>query len=362
MIDENAQDNSTAKRCSHVTIRDVARLADTSVSTVSRYLNGSGHICKETSHRITNAMRALRYTPNIAARSLRGEGRKTVLLVVPDICNPFYAQIAKSAQWLLKDRGYAMVLFDSNDSLWEANAIKMAQEMFVSGILLASVNIQEDMVQKFSQTHIPVVLLCSIENSPFDMVHGDIANCMYIATHHLIALGHKRIAFAGGNSNLVHEHGRVDGYERAMREAGLPVDPKYRVEVGFSQTSGYECGRILASRRPLPTAVCCANDLIALGLMSAMNERGISIPNQISVIGMDNIPYDKVSWPTLTSVTNNGEQFAQESVRMLLERIEGIIDIEPRDVLVQRELIIRGSVTSYRETDQAGDTSSESNA
>ncbi len=332
-----------------MTIRDVAKAANVSVSTVSRYLNGAGNINKGSAHRIAEAVKALHYTPNVAARALRGESTRTILLVVPDICNPFYSQIAKSAQWLLKDRGYAMILYDSNDSLWEKNAFEMSQRMCISGVLLASINIQKETVQRLHNAQIPTVLLCKIEDSPFDMVHGDIRHCMYIATQHLIALGHRRIAFAGGKTNLVHEYGRIEGYVSAMQEAGLTIDPQYVVEVGFSQMDGYECGRTLASRRPLPTAVCCVNDLVALGLMSAFHERGITVPEQISVTGMDNIPYDQISCPSLTSVTNNGEVFAREGVRMLLERIEGIVSGEPRDVIVHRELIIRGSVAACKE-------------
>lgn len=350
MMREGTQEETYGGRenC-RITIRDVAKRAGVSVSTVSRYMNGMSNVGAATSRKIAQAMRELRYKPNIAARSLRCESGRTVLLIVPDICNPFYAQIAKSAQWLLKDRGYGMVLYDSNDSLWEANAVDMSQRMYVSGILLASLDINERLIRMFQETQIPVVLLCSVKDSPFDVVCGDISHCMYIATKHLIALGHRRIAFAGGKPSQVHEVGRRAGYERAMREAGLPVDPRYIVEVGFSQMGGYECGRVLTSRRPLPTAVCCANDLVALGLMSALRERGIAIPDQISVTGMDNIPYDQVSWPSLTSVTNNGDVFAREGIRMLLERIEGAVDTEPREVLVNRELIIRGSVAANRE-------------
>lgn len=330
------------------TIRDVAREAEVSISTVSRYLNGASNISTETSQKIGKVIERLRYTPNTAARSLRGTSTKSVLLVIPDITNPYYGQIARSVQWDLDRRGYAMMLFDSNSSLREEAAIEAAQHMGINGILLASLNIRANIIQKLLDTNVPVVLLNSYDNSPFDEVFGDIEQCTYVITQNYISLGHTRIAFAGGNPEYVHEMGRRNGYERAMREADLEIDPRYVVELGFLQSDGYECGRILAELSPLPSAVCCANDLIALGLMSALHEMGIAIPEQVSVAGVDNIPYGQISWPSLTSISNDAVAFARVGVRMLMERIEGKMVDCPRKVIIRREFIMRDSVAPYK--------------
>lgn len=331
------------------TIRDVAREAEVSISTVSRYLNGTNNISAKTSQKIADVIERLRYTPNTAARALRGTGTKTVLLIVPDVTNPYYGQIVRSVQWNLDQNGYAMILFDSNGSTREETAVEAAQHMGINGIMLASLNIQANIVQKLLDAKVPVVLLNSCDGSPFDAVFGDIEQCSYVITQNFIALGHTRIAFAGGNPEYVHEKGRRRGYERAMREAGLEVDPRYIVEVGFLQSDGYECGRMLAELSPLPSAVCCANDLIALGLMSALHELGISIPEQMSVAGVDNIPYGQISWPSLTSISNDAVAFARVGVRMLMERIEGKTVNGPRNVIIRREFIMRDSVAPYRD-------------
>ncbi len=328
-----------------ITIREVAREANVSTSTVSRYLARSGQVDQNTADRIAVAVKKLHYVPSIAAQSLRSRASKIVLLVVPDICNPFYSKIAKTVQILLHERGYVMTLYDSNESLQELSAVKIAQQMYASGVLLGSIDVKEPTIKELGESRIPTVGLNAYQEYPFDTVHVHGSEGTYIAVKHLIMLGHKQIAFAGGTPNSMIGLSRREGYIRAMGEAGLSVRDDWIREIGFSQSDGYEAGRYFARRNPLPTAICCANDQIALGLLAAMQERGIKIPKQVSVTGMDDIPYARISNPSLTSVTNDSVAFAREGVRMLFERIDGIATGAPRDVVVCHELILRASVS-----------------
>ena len=331
------------------TIRDVAREANVSTTTVSRYLNQSSHVDQNTASAIRQAVERLHYTPSIAAQSLRNRTGKIILLVVPDICNPFYSQLSKTVQHMLSERGYRMVLFDSNESRHENDSIALAKQMYASGILLASIDIQQPVIKSLLETAIPVVALNAHSKYPFDTVHVHGSMGCYLAARHLIALGHRQIGFAGGTPGTMIGKSRRQGYEKAMREAGLPVAKEYLYESGFSQYDGYEAGRYFARLSPLPTAICCANDEIALGLLSAMQERRIRIPDQISVTGMDDIPYARTSNPSLTSVSNDSNVFAREGVRMLFERIEGTVTGPARDVIVRHELIVRASVGAPRD-------------
>lgn len=332
-----------------VTIRDVARDAEVSTSTVSRYLNHSGNVDQQTAGRIALAMERLRYVPSIAAQSLRMRASRIVLLVVPDICNPFYSLMAKTVQKLLGDRGYVMALYDSNESMEEWESIRVARQMYASGILLGSVDVKKEVIADLQNANIPTVGLNAYREYPFDTVHVHGSEGSYLAVRHLIALGHRCIGFAGGTPHSMIADSRREGFERAMHEAGIPIDPKNVIEIGFSQSDGYAAGRYFAKLDVLPTAICCANDQVALGLLAAMQEHGVHIPQQLSVTGMDDIPYARISGPSLTSVTNDSVAFAREGVRMLFERIEGLVTGEPRDVVVRHELIVRSSVSVPRE-------------
>lgn len=332
-----------------VTIRDVARDAEVSTSTVSRYLNHSGNVDQQTAGRIALAMERLRYVPSIAAQSLRMRASRIVLLVVPDICNPFYSLMAKTVQKLLGDRGYVMALYDSNESMEERESIRVARQMYASGILLGSIDVKKEVIADLQNANIPTVGLNAYREYPFDTVHVHGSEGSYLAVRHLIALGHRCIGFAGGTPHSMIADSRREGFERAMHEAGIPIDPKNVIEIGFSQSDGYAAGRYFAKLNVLPTAICCANDQVALGLLAAMQEHGVHIPQQLSVTGMDDIPYARISSPSLTSVTNDSVAFAREGVRMLFERIEGLVTGEPRDVVVRHELIVRSSVSVPRE-------------
>ena len=332
-----------------VTIRDVARDAEVSTSTVSRYLNHSGNVDQQTAGRIALAMERLRYVPSIAAQPLRMRASRIVLLVVPDICNPFYSLMAKTVQKLLGDRGYVMALYDSNESMEEWESIRVARQMYASGILLGSVDVKKEVIADLQNANIPTVGLNAYREYPFDTVHVHGSEGSYLAVRHLIALGHRCIGFAGGTPHSMIADSRREGFERAMHEAGIPIDPKNVIEIGFSQSDGYAAGRYFAKLDVLPPAICCANDQVALGLLAAMQEHGVHIPQQLSVTGMDDIPYARISSPSLTSVTNDSVAFAREGVRMLFERIEGLVTGEPRDVVVRHELIVRSSVSVPRE-------------
>lgn len=327
------------------TIKEVAADANVSMSTVSRYINGYKLIHPSTALRIENSIKKLNYIikPSKIQKELE---IKTIFLIVPDIGNPFYSQIAKTVQYISQQNGYITIIYDSQESKNESEAIDVAIHAKVSGILLASIDIKPNIVSKVVESNIPVVGLNAYNNIPFDSVHVHGDEGTYLSTKHLIALGHKRIGFAGGTSNSIIGISRFEGFSKAMKESGLTIDEKQVIQLGFTQTDGYEAGMYFSGLKNIPSAICCANDLIALGLLSALQEKNIRIPEDISVTGMDDVPYAKISNPSLTTVTNNSESFGREAMRMLLDNINGIHYGKPRDIAIFHELIIRNSVRS----------------
>lgn len=336
------------KAPARATIRDVAQKANVSISTVSRYLNHTGYVETDTAKRIARAVEATNYTPSMVARSLRMQKSDVVLLVVPDICNPFYSGIAQTVQQLARKRGYVMALFDSSESEHESECIEIAQRMYASGILIASINMKMDVIHSLLQTHIPIVGMNSYQRCPFDSVHVDRPDGSYIATRHLLELGHKKIGFAGGTPQSTIGESRKDGYLQAMTEVGCFPSGHDVIEIGFSQKDGYEAGQYFARCTDRPTAICCANDQVALGLLAAMHACGIAVPERLSVTGMDDIPYASISNPGLTTVTNSSEDFASKATAMLIQRIDDAYTGPPRDIAISHRLVVRASTASPR--------------
>ncbi len=336
------------------TIRDIARQAAVSTSTVSRYLNKAGYVGDEAALRIAKAIEVTGFSPNLAARGLKTQKSPIVLLVVPDICNPFYSQMAKTAQQLVSARGFVLALFDSGgDSDREIAAAQLARQMNASGILFASIDAKQTVVNALLESRLPVIGLNAYGECPFDVVHVHSAGGTYLATRHLISLGHTDIAFAGGQPGTMIARSRLHGFERAMNEAGLPFGQTHIFEMGFSHQDGYKAGCYFSTLIPRPTAVCCANDLVALGVINALNDFGIQVPGDLSVTGMDDIPYGQTANPRLTTVTNDSDAFAREGTRMLFDRIDGKYDGAPRNLEIPNELIVRASTGPM---DRSGDT------
>ena len=327
------------------TIKDIAREAGVSVSTVSRALNNAGRVDADTKKRIEEIVERMGYRPSMTAQSMRTQRTRNILLVVPDIANPFYANMAKSLQRLVRKKNYILPLFNTNEILAEElRAIDTAKDISAGGIVFASVSSHRCIIDALKTVGAPAVLLNSYSACEFDTVHGELNLGTYLSTKYLIDNGHRRIAFAGGSTDSMIGFSRRQGYVNALLEAGINLEEKLTFEMGFSEDAGYKAGKYFSSLVNKPTAICCANDIIAMGVLAALHESGISIPEQMSVTGMDDIVYSRISSPPLTTVTNDGAEFAQNGFNLLFDRIEGRYDGEPREVILGRELVVRDSV------------------
>lgn len=328
-----------------VTIKDIARAAGVSVSTVSRALNSTGRINSSTQERIREIVDEMGYKPNMAAQSLKTQRTRNIFLVVPDVTNPFYSSLAKELQAFVGKKNYILTLFNTNEALQEElNAIRTAVEISAGGIVFASVSESMNVLMALREAGIPTVLLNSYGPCEFDTIHGEVNVGTYLSTKYMIEKGHTRIAFVGASTETIIGKSREQGYRNAMMEVGLNIDKRLIFEMGFSEDAGYKAGKYFMSLKHPPTAICCANDIIAMGVLNALHEEGMDVPRQMSVTGMDDIIYSRISNPPLTTVTNDSFLFARHAFELVFQRIEEKEPIEPREIILPRELVIRNSV------------------
>lgn len=332
------------------TIRDVAEVAGVSIATVSRFINQSGYVNGTTSQRIQEAIRETGYTPSIVARGLKTQHTRLLLLVVADICNPFYSRMAQTLQELTQQAGYFLLLSDTKGNPEkEVEALEIAAQMSVEGVLFATINDNKETTDTLSHGHYQVIGINGFRTgAPFDVVAVHHSGGTNLAVEHLIELGHRRIMFAGGTPGTMIADSRRCGYIAAMRKHELPADVHAMLEIGFSREDGYVAGRHFTRMPEIPTAICCANDLIALGVIHALNDAGLQVPRDVSVTGMDDIPYAEISSPPLTTVSNDSVLFAREAFGMLMERIQGKHELPPRRMEIPNVLLKRNSTDAPR--------------
>jgi len=327
-----------------VTIKDIASMAGVSVATVSRYLNNSGYIDASTAARIAAMISEADYRPSRTARSLKTHSSKNIMLVVPDISNPFYSEMASIINLKCRKIGYTVTLYNTGEAPdQELQALRLARDISADGIVFASVTAQDAVIAEAEKSRVPIVMVNSYDKCRFDSIHGSRYLGTYLATKHLIDLGHRRICFAGGIPGSVIAESRKRGYMMALEEVGIPLDDSLIFEMGFNIEAGKKAGRYFSALSPWPTAVCCANDMVALGVIGTFNELGILVPQDVSVTGMDNTPYSAIFSPQLTTVTNDSTEFGELAINALFERIDGKYDGPAREYVINRALVVRSS-------------------
>lgn len=305
-----------------VTIKDVAREAGVSVSTVSRVLTQNAPVKRETRERVQTAIKELGYSPNALARSLRKKFSRTIGLVIPDISNPFFPDIAKGVEDTAKEAGYHVILCNAgNNPQREEEAIQLLKERQVDGVILVSSSPVGAYLQKFSEMKI-VIVDRELQDMEVDTVICDNVSGSYLATRHLIELGHRDIAIVTGSMGLNTTRDRLLGYEKALKEKGLPVLEDWIWKAGFSFDHGYNVTEENLKTGNMPTAIFASSDIAAVGVISALEKHGLKVPEDISVVGFDDITLSTLVKPTLTTVTQPTYQMGKEAVELLVSGIK----------------------------------------
>lgn len=328
-----------------ITVSDIAARAGVSVMTVSRALSGKGYVAEATRERVLAMAQAMGYVANLGAKALKG-GRTHVLgLLVTDFESPVVAAIINAISRVVKLAGMDLILYDiaPNEGGQARPEVVPLLSSLCDGLLLILPGQHAEQLEHFQRTELPVVLVNYWRApTPLPVVRADNYEGAYALTRHLLDLGHRRIAFVRGTAYSGQSQERERGYTVALAQAGLSPAPELVVEGNFGQRSGFEQGLQLLDLAEPPTAVFCANDLMALGLLDAARARGLQVPKDLSLVGFDDIPAAAHTHPALTTVQQDYEQLGGSAVRLLLQQIEGGVQRGIR-VELQSSLVIRES-------------------
>ena len=343
-----------------VRLSDVAARAGVSVKTVSNVANGYLHVKPETRDRVQAAIDELHYRPNLSARSLR-QGRSGVIaLAVPALDMPYFAELTRAVVEAAAERGWT-VLVDQTDGLRERE-LEVASGLrghLIDGLILSPVGLEVDELER-SKEDTPLVLLGEkIAGGPVDHVAVDNVEAARLATDHLLGLGRRRVAAIGYQARADAASGvaplRRRGYERALAAAGVTVDAELTPQVaGYRRVDGAHAMETLLALPEPPDAVFCFSDLLALGALRVLAERGLRVPEDVALIGFDDIEDGRYSTPSLSTVAPAKDEIARHAVDMLHDRIAGRDAVPARDVRVGFEIVPRESTLGRGQTGPSG--------
>ncbi len=330
------------------TIQDVARFARVSTATVSRALSSPERVSEATRDRISEAVRVTGYTPNQSARSLRQKTARTILVALPDIGNPFFSVILDAVEREAAARGYGVLVanrFAGGDSGVRMRDYFMSNR--VDGLLLfdGSVDLEQLMMLTGEPTPFPLIVVCEeIPNAPFHTVKTDNGYAAERATRHLIELGHRRIGHVRGPQGNVLTVERESGFLRAMQAAGLDVRPEWMLPGAFEMEAGVIAAQHFMRLADRPTAIFAANDESAIGFISGMRQHGLDCPDDVSVVGFDDLALAAHVWPPLTTMRQPRAALGRIAAGALIDVIEGERNSRvPMHMVLSSEMIVRGS-------------------
>jgi LacI family transcriptional regulator, galactose operon repressor len=331
------------KRTASATLRDVARVAAVHPGTVSRALNPETRrlVNEETAQRVLEAAEALGYRPNPIARGLKTNRSYTVGVLVPDLTNPLFPPIVRGIQDRLEPAGYTPLIANTdNDRERERNDFEAMRARQVDGVITATARLDHGILDEMSAAGLPIVLVNRrLEDGDLPSATADDREGVRLGVAHLVELGHTRIAYAGGPQEVSTGHSRYEGFVAAMQDAGL--EPTLvRFAAAFTEPEGRRlCQELVGSGA---TAIVAGNDLMALGCYDVLAERGIACPEQMSVVGFNDMPFSERFNPPLTTIGIPQYEIGAAAAELLLERLHGA-EGPARHVVLPPTLVVRGS-------------------
>jgi LacI family transcriptional regulator len=326
------------------TIREFAALAAVSTATVSRVVNGQSTVAPHLSRRVHSAIAELGYRPSRTARALRTQRSHVCHLIISDIRNPFFGEVARGIEDAAQDADLAVVLCNSDEQLAkEQMYVDLAVAERAAGVILSPASSHETSLARIREAEIPVVTIDrELDGGASDAVTIDNRAAAHEATRHLIEQGFERIACIGGPPALTTARHRVEGYRSALREAGLNGDSALVEEVSFKAEGGALAAERLLGRHPWPDAILVSNAPQCLGALGVLRGRGIAIPGDIGLACFDDEPWAALTSPAISTVAQPAYAIGREAAALLLRRIEGD-DGPPRRMMLHAQLRVRAS-------------------
>ena len=334
------------------TIKDIAKIARVSLGTVSHVLNNTANVRGPLRKRVLDAVQAVGYQPSQLARGLRRDKTNVIGMVIPDITNPFFPAVVRGAEDVAFSNGYRLVLCNTdNDHAKELVHLKELRTYLPAGLIVIPSNFSDLTAQVESYRHAGTGVVC-VDRLPRnwagDSVTANNQEGALNATRHLIDIGHRRLAIIVGPLHLTNARERLNGFKQAIREAKFHIPAEYLQETTFDKHGGYSKTHLLLRLIPRPTAIFAGNDMIALGALRAIREAGLRCPEDVSVMGFDNLDLAESTHPPLSSVSQSGYQLGTTAAHILIERLHG--DRSPaKHIVLPTTLVLRSSVTAPAE-------------
>jgi LacI family transcriptional regulator len=332
-------------RTSPVTITDVARAAGVSIKTVSRVINAAGYVRDATRHRVARAIQRLGYRPNALARGLVTGRSRSIGLVIADVVNPFFPPLVRAVEDVAAARGYTVILADTDeDAARERGALSVLLEKQVDGLILCASRVRAGLLRRIADSGVPLAMINRALSHPRAI--GVVADGVVggrLATEHLLRLGHTRIAYLAGPRASASNRNRFRGYRDALAARGIPFQPSLVAGGVPSLAGGMEAMASLLAAAPGPTAVFAFDDLMALGALAELRRRRIRVPEDMALVGYDNIDLAGFIDPALTTVDQPKAQMGQLAATLLLDLIETGSVPRPRTRVLMPRLIVRAS-------------------
>ncbi len=328
------------------TIKDVAERAGVSIATVSHVINGTRRVSPETAKRVRQAMEELDYHPNAVARSLRTRRTNAIGVVVSDITNPFFANLARGAEDTATEAGYSLIVCNSDETPEKEDLyVRLLRRRRMDGLLIAPVRDGgSPAIAELAKQGLPFVFIDrKARGVEADAVLSDNVGGAYLATKHLIERGYRRIGIVLGVRGATTSEERLAGYRRALEEAGLPFEEELVAWGSYRVGGGRLAARELLSLSPPPDAVFSTNNSMTVGVLKELFSRRLEIPGEIGVVSFDDLEWAEMIVPPLTAVEQDPYQIGQKAVELLLERLEGEGNSPPLEIRIPVRLRIRGS-------------------
>jgi LacI family transcriptional regulator len=346
---ELASKKNTNGRPERMDIRTIAQAANVSIATVSRTINGVSTVNPQMAKRVLAVIDELDYFPNTQARALVSGRSRIFGLIVPEITNPFFPELIQGFEDIAVEHGYEILVSSTNnDPRRMSHCIRRMLERKVDGVAVMTFGAEEPLLDQLAERKVPLVFIDVGPDRPgISLLKVDYHHGIHQSVQHLVALGHRKIAFIRGPMNLGSAQSRKIAFSKSLQESGITPNPNWIIEGDHTLEGGIAAMEQLLANKPRPTAVICSNDMTAIGVLHKLYRAGLRVPDDLSVIGFDDIHISEVTIPPLTTIQMSRFELARSAFHALRAHVDRSgTNMPKREYTIQTDLIVRESTSS----------------